>query len=309
MLDPGLAASLAASCVGLSVLVLVAWGLAVHRMRVHELVGRLQAAQATIAHAGQSGLQRGMAGWAKRYLGLDLPSTGLWALFGLSAVLGLGFAELLGLWGWHASVAAAGGPVVLIAWRLNVTGRRGEVLARQAHTLLQEMQLATAGGDNAVRSLSVAAEHAKDPLRQMLGVALRAHAAGEPLVSALSRLHEVASCPEYRLLLDALRLHADTECSLGQLLGEAVERADEALLSHRELAAKLSEARWTAWILALIPVSLLGYMAMFNPWAIAPLREDPVGRHGLFLGGVLWLCGIAATARMQRPPDSLRPGV
>lgn len=306
MREPVPTALLAASCMGLSVLLLMTWGLTVQRLRLRQFVDRMQAATAGTAHTGRYPPRRPAVEAARRILGLDLSLAGLCGLFGLSAVTGLGFAELAGLWGWQSLAGAAAGPLVLIAWRLNVMSRQAEALSRQTHGVLHEMHLAAAGGETPTKAFAQALTRTKEPLRPLLYEAFRAHAAGEPLVLALGRLGQLARCWEYRMLLDALRLHAETECSLNQLLAETVERADEALLSRCELRAKLGEARWTAWILALVPVFLVAYMALFNPWAIAPLTEDPAGRSGLFLGGLLWLGGIVIAGRLQRVPDRLR---
>lgn len=304
--ESALPAFMAGGCISLSLLMLLSWAMTGERLRLRRLAGRMLSLPGQLAYTSHSEARRRVASMVKHYTGLQLPLGAACGLLGLSAVLGLAVSELVGLRGWYCFLGAAAGPAAIILWRLNIVTGRSGVLARQTHGVLHEMHIAAAGGETPARALAQAAARAKDPLRSLLSDALRAHAAGEELVVALGRVHELAGCWEYRMLLDALKLQADTECSLGQLLAETVERADEALLSGRELDAKLGEARWTARVLALVPVCLAGYLAAARPWALAPLTEDPVGRGCLLTGCLLWLGGIAATSRLQRPPDRLR---
>ncbi len=304
MREAGISGLLVAGCVTLFLLMVLLSVLSMERQRLQQFSGRILSVRT--GGSPRTRDTRAQVGALSPSAWFGVPVSAMLSMLGLASSLGVALMQLLGLRGWLGLVGIAAGPVALAAWRINAVSGRSVALARQAHGVLSEMHLAASGGETPASALAQATARTKEPLRSLLTNVLRAHAAGESLVVALERAHHQAKCWELGMLVDAVRLQADTECSLSQLLAEIVERADEALVSRRELTAKLGEAQWTARVLALVPVCLAGYLAAARPWALEPLTADPVGKACLTLGGLLWLGGIAFTGYLQRPPDRFR---
>ena len=189
--------------------------------------------------------------------------------------------------------------------RLVCIARRRHAVAVGLRWLVRDLQLVASGGETALKCISKAAERAPEPVRTLLASAVLAVNMGKPLYPALAEVDELASIESYRDLLQIAWLHTQTGASLAGMLAESVRRADEAALMHGELDAKLGEARWTARVLATVPIAVLAYMMLYSPASFQPMLDDPSGISALMIGGGLWVTGLLVVARMQVAPASL----
>ncbi len=286
---PGLTSAL----FGLSVSAFALWLLAGAQIRVEALRRR-------IIGSGQGipSDSRGCSAEEKR------PAVRGWPLW----LLGLWPAWLGGvlLGGPHIGIAIAASAVFGYAtWLAVASRRRKRQLAIAVQSLVRDLYLLASSGDTAARCLRLAADRCAEPLRSLLRPALLGIQAGQGVRDAVMGIKALAPISEYMDLAQALWLHLETGASLSSLLAESAERADEAALLRSETDAKLTEARSTARVLALVPVAVAAYLCAFNREAIMPLVKDPAGKLALAAGLVLWLVGVAVVWRIQVPPSEL----
>lgn len=219
---------------------------------------------------------------------------------------------------WLAWLAGAmlrgplGGSILaLVIWVLrwifaaSAAMRRRHLVSVGVRGLTRDLYLLASGGDTAVRCLARSVERAAEPVRGLLAPVIMAIQTGQSLYVALASVRELANSPEYLDLLQIAWLHVETGTSFAGMLAESVERAEESALLRGELDAKMGEARWTARILAVVPVAVVAYMAVFSPFSVGAVLRDPTGAAALATGSVMWVVGLIAVWRMQVPPADL----
>lgn len=181
-------------------------------------------------------------------------------------------------------------------------------LTRQTRALTRDLCLLATGGETAIRCVHQAAERSAEPLREQLLAVIAAVQAGTSLHQAMLARAELLRLAGYRDLLQVVWLHSETGASFAGMLAECVSRDEETDLVWGELDAKMGEARWTALILALVPVAVVVYMIMFSPFSLRSVLQDPAGRYACAAAAVLWALGIVVCRRLQMPPADFGAG-
>lgn len=177
---------------------------------------------------------------------------------------------------------------------------RGE---RELESAVRSLSSALAAGLNLDQALAVAATQAPPALRQPLGRAAAAYRLGAPLPSALAVLAPHCPAAELDLLIRAVALGLRCGGSLPRLLGSLALVLQERRLLRAELAARSSEARWSARLLAALPPLLAIYLAGVNPGMLAPFWRLPAGRTALVIAIAWWGLGAGLLWRLVRPPE------
>jgi len=285
---------------------LLASGMAVNRRAgIHAIRTRLQGAAAGDQRRNVTG-RHAVTDQVNRLMGSDLPSTALFCLAATGGLIGLLLGQIMSLPMLGRALMLIVGSLGVVAWRCRKAATRFRNLGSLVSSFLRELHLSAAAGETASRSLAHACERAPEPLHSLLHQAWLAVQAGEDMATAYGRLQPLVASASYQGFVYALWLHEKTGASLGELLGVVLDQADEALLAQGELSARLAEARWTARVLAVIPVALLVFLRLAQPDLVLPLASDPIGRQALAVGFCLWLAGIGVSTQMQRPPRGLR---
>lgn len=181
--------------------------------------------------------------------------------------------------------------------------RSGLVLRRRLEDGLDDVLFEIAegvrAGEGLLQSLQRLAAHASGPWRPLLGEVLARYDRGMPLSEAL-RVLVRAGGKRIELMVIALEIHQRTG---GDLPG-ALLRLAQTVREHRLLAgdtrARTSEARWTAYLLAVLPFFLVIFMLWRAPEMLAPLTGSGVGKVALVYAGMSWLAGIAVLRRLTR---------
>jgi len=197
---------------------------------------------------------------------------------------------------------AAAATTVRLALETARLRRRRRLISTGVGSLLRDLYLMASGGDTAARCLSQCVERTSEPVRSLIAPALIAVQTGRGLYQALADVAELTTAAAYRDLLQIAWLHSETGASFASMLAENVERREESAMLLGELDAKMGEARWTARILALVPVAVAVYTLAFSPFSVGPMLADPTGKAALVIGSGLWAAGLVAVWRMQIPP-------
>lgn len=154
-------------------------------------------------------------------------------------------------------------------------------------------------GESLLQALKRVSAHASGPWRPLLRDVLARYDGGVSLSEAL-RVLAGAGGKGTELMVIALEIHQRVGGDLpSALLGLAQTVRDQRLLVG-DMRARTSEARWTAYLLAALPVFLGVYMLWSAPGMMAPLIAGGVGKVALLYAGVSWLAGIATLRRLTR---------
>ena len=217
------------------------------------------------------------------------------ALVGAGALLAGGWLVAGPLAG---AACAAGGP--LGVGRL-VRARRARwraELARAAPGAARALADALAGGHAVRGALAVVAEGGvPGAAGAELRAAARALALGARTEDVLERLRERADAPAWDTIVAAILLQRDAGGDLAGLLRSIASGLEEAARVEADARSATAQARFTAWLVALLPVGAAALAELADPGYVVTLVRAPLAP---WLLGAAAACQLAACALINR---------
>jgi tight adherence protein B len=217
------------------------------------------------------------------------------ALVGAGALLAGGWLVAGPLAG---AACAAGGP--LGVGRL-VRARRERWradLARAAPGAARALADALAGGHGVRGALALVADGgAPGAARAELRAAARALALGARTEDVLEHLRGRAGAPAWDTIVAAILLQRDAGGDLAGLLRSIADGLEEAARVEADARSATAQARFTAWLVALLPVGAAVLAELADPGYVATLVRAPLAP---WLLGVAAVCQLAACALISR---------
>ncbi|KMT55816.1 type II secretion system F family protein [Pseudomonas fildesensis] len=229
-------------------------------------------------------------------LGKPTDRLGLWlTAWVLGALLGLVVADWLGL---LAMVVLP--PLLLrlyIAWRYQ---RRVQRMIEQLPQLLDHTVRSLKSGRTLADAVLGSIETAEDPLKAAMGRVVRNVQMGVSLPDSAHDFAELYEKDEFRLFALGLKVNHRYGGNASELLENLIKVIREREQGIRQLKAMTGETRVTAYVLAGMPVALVGYFMTINPGYLMTMWNDGPGRTLLYLAVTLQVLGCVAMWRMLR---------
>ncbi|WP_338476391.1 type II secretion system F family protein [Pseudomonas khavaziana] len=229
-------------------------------------------------------------------LGKPTDRLGLW-LSGWAAAMVLGYllADWLGL---LAMLLVP--PLLLrlyIAWRYQ---RRVQRMIEQLPQLLDHSVRSLKSGRTLADAVLGAIESTEAPLKQAMSRIQRNVQMGVSLPESASDFAEFYERDEFRLFALGLKVNHRYGGNASELLENLIKMIREREQGARQLKAMTGETRMTAYVLAGLPIAMVGYFLMVNPGYLMSMWNDGTGRY-LLLGAVaLDITGTFVMWRMLR---------
>jgi tight adherence protein B len=196
------------------------------------------------------------------------------------------------------AACAAGGP--LGVGRL-VRARRGRWradLARAAPGAARALADALAGGHAVRGALAMVAEGVvPGAAGAELRAAARALALGARTEDVLERLRGRAGAPAWDTIVAAILLQRDAGGDLAGLLRSIAGGLEEAARVEADARSATAQARFTAWLVALLPVGAAALAELADPGYVGTLVRAPMAP---WLLGAAALCQLVACALIGR---------
>lgn len=223
-----------------------------------------------------------------------------WALgFGVAALLlGLLGARLGGVPGALGAVALAlaGGHVLL-----NVLyQRRLQRMIRQLPNFLDQVVRSLHSGRTLGDSIAQAVNAADDPLREILAQATNHVQLGISLPEALQDVAELYDVEELHVFSLGVAVNHRYGGNTTDLLENIIKVIHEREKLSRQLRAMTGETRFSALVLAVLPVSLGAYILFTNPSYLMNMWLDSSGRWLLLTSLGLQVLGCYTLWRMLK---------
>jgi tight adherence protein B len=234
--------------------------------------------------------QAGLETPASRLLGTSLAAGGLTLL----AALTVGTPMRLAV---ACTLGAAALPLLWLAWR---RARRLAALRAQLPDAVDLMARSLRAGHALPAALQMVGEESSEPLAEEFRITHDELNFGLGLDEALRNLAARVPGDDMRFLVIAVLLQRETGGNLAQLLTNIAQlvRARMRLLGKvRVLAA---EGKFSAWILALMPLVVGMLLAAINPVFMATLWRDPIGVKLIQVCLVLYAVGVLWITRLVR---------
>ncbi len=126
-------------------------------------------------------------------------------------------------------------------------------------------------------------------------------ALGEPLDAVLEALRRRARHPGWDAIVAAILLQRDAGGDLAGLLRElaaALEAADRTL---RDARAVTAQARFTAWLVAGLPLGAAVLAETASPGFVTGLVRNPISAYCMLAAVVLQAIALVCVRRLARP--------
>ncbi|SFY06562.1 tight adherence protein B [Pseudomonas sp. NFR02] len=233
--------------------------------------------------------QRAGLGKPTDRLGLWLSGWALGMLLGYLLAGGLGLLAMLIL-----------PPLLLrvyIAWRYQ---RRVQRMVEQLPQLLDHSVRSLKSGRTLADAVLGAIDSTEAPLKQAMSRIQRNVQMGVSLPESVSDFAEFYERDEFRLFALGLKVNHRYGGNASELLENLIKMIREREQGARQLKAMTGETRMTAYVLAGLPIAMVGYFLMVNPGYLMSMWNDGTGRYLLLAAVALDITGTFVMWRMLR---------
>jgi len=231
---------------------------------------------------------------------LFLDGRQLWA-----ANLAISAVPMLGLFvmGTHPVVAIAVGISLLLLPRIILKWAR-ERRRRRLDAQLPDFLLALAGALRAGSGLQVGLRQvvqlSRRPLAQEFGLVLQQQRMGLSFTEALDSLQQRVGTESVSLVVAAIKVSGQTGGGLAETLETISSTVRERLQLLGKIRALTSQGRMQAWIMAGLPIVLIGALNSLDPATMSGLWRTPLGWLVILLIIMLEAVGMYLVRRIVR---------
>lgn len=201
-----------------------------------------------------------------------------------------------------ALLAALAVIAFLLSWR---TQRRRMRLVRQLPSFLDGMVRLIVLGNSVPAAFQAALQTSEAPLRECLDHVSRMLRTGVEIDRALHQVAQVYHARELELVGAVLRLSVRYGGRADVMLERMATFMRDLEQAQRELVAMSAETRLSAWVLALLPLGIVGFLVVTNPLYFGSIWNDESGRRLLYAAFGLQMVGVFLLYRLTRPRGGL----
>jgi tight adherence protein B len=226
-------------------------------------------------------------------LASPMATTGLIAAGAVGALISLLLAFTPGLV--LAIAAIVGGGVLMLRG-----GNRRDRLEEQLVPTLQMMAAAMESGYSVQQAVERVVRDAPAPIREEFAQVARAIDLGATLQVALEGLAARVGGENFEFFATIVAMQYRVGGDLPTLLSSLATRIQERLELKAEVKALTAQARYSGWVLAILPFAVVGLLVLANPSYVAPLVTTTLGRNLVLFAGVLLVAGLASIRAISR---------
>ena len=184
-----------------------------------------------------------------------------------------------------------------IAWRYQ---RRVQRMIEQLPQLLDHSVRSLKSGRTLADAVLGAIDSTGAPLKQAMSRIQRNVQMGVSLPESVSDFAEFYERDEFRLFALGLKVNHRYGGNASELLENLIKMIREREQGARQLKAMTGETRMTAYVLAGLPIVMVGYFLMVNPGYLMSMWNDGTGRYLLLAAVALDITGTFVMWRMLR---------
>jgi len=216
-------------------------------------------------------------------------------------VLALAIFPLLWLLlGWLAGSLVAAVALVCVYGALSrAAAQRRLKLIDQMPTYLESVMRILAAGNTLEESLASAAREAPEPIQSLFVSIGRQVRLGASVEGVLAEAADIHGLRDLRVIALAAAINRKYGGSLRQVLKSLITAIRARGTAARELRALTAETRFSAFVLAVIPIVLSAYIFARNKSYYAGMWADGTGRVLLVASVLLQIAGVAMIWRMM----------
>ncbi|MHA7835082.1 MAG: type II secretion system F family protein [Algiphilus sp.] len=192
------------------------------------------------------------------------------------------------------------GIVLVMTWAVlsRQAARQRARIIEQLPDFLESVSRVLSAGNSLEESLISAAQESNDPLRGLfvsVGRQVRLGASVEVVLADMADIHRIR---DLRVMAMAASINRKYGGSLREIFRSLVQAIRSRDMAARELRALTAETRFSAVVLAVIPVGLMLYILARNPEYYTTMWTDTGGRYMLIGSALLQAAGVFVIWRM-----------
>jgi tight adherence protein B len=212
------------------------------------------------------------------------------ALFAFGLFIGIAFTAFAIVIGW-----------LVLAQR---AARRRAKIIEQFPAFLESAIRVLAAGNTLEEALWSASREAPDPIKPLFVNVSRQVRLGAPLESVLMEMADIHKLRDLKVMALAASINRKFGGSLRNVLRSLIAGIRSRESAARELKALTAETRFSALVLAIIPILLMVYIVWQNPGYYNQMWADHKGRILLCAALGLQVAGIVVIWRMMKSTDA-----
>lgn len=216
----------------------------------------------------------------------------LFAGIGLAGLVGLLFGPAVGV------VMLLVEAIVATLWLLRRAARRRARILDQLPEFLEHMARSLTAGNSVEESLYSATADAEEPIRGLFLAVGRQVRLGAPIDDVLDDAAQIHGMADLSVMAMAARVNRRYGGSLKRIFKSLVQAIRERDAAARELRALTGETRFSALVLAVVPIGLTLYILLQNPEYYVDMWAQPWGRGLLLFSVLLQSTGVLVIWRM-----------
>ncbi len=290
--------------IALALIGLAAWLFSVARgkERSEEALTRLRTeeeAAAALPMLDSAELQIPGVRWASQLLwraGVEVQPRSV-ALYLLVLIVILGLVVLIG--GPVFGTLTDLGLVIVMLFLLSrqAAARRSRII-EQLPGLLENLIRILSAGNSLEESIGSAAKEAPDPIRPLFASVGRQVRLGAPVDQVLSEAGRLYGLRDLQVLALAANVNRRYGGSLRGVMKSLITAIRQRAMAQRELRALTGETRFSAFILAIVPIGLSVWIYLNNHDYYKQMYHDPLGFWLIWIAGSLQVMGVILLYRM-----------
>lgn len=180
--------------------------------------------------------------------------------------------------------------------------RRSKIL-EQLPPFLESVMRVLAAGNTLEESIASVARESPDPLRPLMISVGRQVRLGAPIEQVMMETGEIHQLRDLKVMALAASVNRKFGGSLRNIMKSLIQSIRQREVSARELRALTAETRFSALVLAVIPVSISLYIYIQNPGFYDNMWADPAGRATLIVSILMQITGVAVIFAMMRSTE------
>ncbi len=216
-------------------------------------------------------------------------------------VLGISVGGAVGITNGSPIVGAGAGvvaflvPLLWLRWR---AGRRHGRFVSQLPVTIELLATMVRSGNTFLQALEHVATESPEPMASALAVVVREIGLGASQEDALERLLDRFPSDDLALIVASVNVHQQTGGSLATVLDRIAETLRERIRLQGDIHAFTAMQRYSAYVLAALPVAVAGILMLVSPEYIRLLLEPGALRIAALLAAVLVIVGFFTLRRM-----------
>jgi len=187
--------------------------------------------------------------------------------------------------------------VILFVLSRRAAARRAKII-EQFPGFLENLIRILSAGNSLEESIGSAAKEAPDPIRPLFASVSRQIRLGAPVDQVLSEVGDVYGLRDLKVMALAANVNRRYGGSLRGVMKSLITAIRQRAMAQRELRALTGETRFSAFILAIVPIGLTCWVYYNNPLYYKQMYHDHAGFWLIWIAGGLQVLGVITLYRM-----------